>query len=111
MYYSFDASFLGFFLDPMAQAEVDKAMAMYNSLTNVSSYSPDLSEFPTGLSPPENIRAATASLLDIRSVTLGLMTEQLGFWQPVRWVWALHGRVHLTGTGIPPCPPLYGIFH
>src|SRR5882724_6929847 len=102
MYYSFDASFLGFF-GPDGAAEVDKAMAMYNSLTNVSSYSPDLSEFPLD-SRRQNIRAATASLLDIRSVTLGLMTEQLGFWQPVRWVWALHGRVHLTGTGIPPCP-------
>lgn len=102
LYYSFDASFLNFF-GPDGAAEVDKAMAMYNSVSNVSTYSADLSEFPTE-SRRVNDRAATDSLLDIRSVTLGLMTEQLGFWEPVRWVWALHARLHLSGTGIPPCP-------
>jgi len=102
MYYSFDASFLNFF-GPDGAAEVDKAMAMYNSLTNVSSYSADLSEFPLD-SRRVNFRAASASLLDIKSVTMGLMTEQLGFWEPVRWIWALHARTHIPGTGIPPCP-------
>jgi hypothetical protein len=102
MYYSFDASFLNFFGDDGA-AEVDKAMAIYNSLTNVSSYSADLSEFPLD-SRRVNFRAASASLLDIKSVTMGLMTEQLGFWEPARWVWALHDRQHIPGTGIPPCP-------
>lgn len=102
MYYSFDASFLNFF-GPDGAAEVDKAMAMYNSLTNVSSYSADLSEFPQD-SRRVNFRAVNASLLDIKSVTMGLMTEQLGFWEPVRWIWALHARAHLTGTGLPPCP-------
>ena len=102
MYYSFDGSFFGFFHDQGA-TEVDKAMAMYNSLTNVSSYSDDLSEFPTD-SRRVNVRAASATLLDVRSVTMGMMTEQLGFWEPVRWVWALHAREHITGTGIPPCP-------
>lgn len=102
MYYAFDASFMNFF-GPDGAAEVDKAMAIYSSLAPVSSYSPDLSEFPQD-SRRENFRAASSALLDIRSVTMGLMTEQLGFWEPVRWVWALHGRVHLTGTGIPPCP-------
>ncbi len=102
LYYSFDASFLNFF-GPDGAAEVDKAMAIYNGLTNVSSYSADLSEFPDD-SRRINTRAATATLLDIKSVTMGLMTEQLGFFEPVRWVWALHARDHLTGTGIPPCP-------
>jgi hypothetical protein len=102
MYYSFDASFLGFF-GPDGAAEVDKAMAIYNSLTNVSSYSADLSEFPEE-SRRLNFRAGNASLLDIRSVTMGLMTEQLGFWEPVRWVWALHARDHIPGPGLPPCP-------
>jgi len=102
MYYSFDASFLNFF-GPDGAAQVDKAMAVYNSLTNVSSYSADLSEFPQD-SRRVNVRAASATLLDIKSVTMGLMTEQLGFWEPVRWVWALHARAHINGTGIPPCP-------
>jgi hypothetical protein len=102
MYYSFDRSFLDFF-GTNGAAEVDKAMAMYNSLSNVSSYSVDLSEFPQN-SRRINPRAGAASLLDIRSVTLGLMTEQLGFWQPVRWIWALHERNHTSVPGFPPCP-------
>ena len=102
LYYSFDESFFNFFHDG-GEAEVDKAMAIFNSLTNVSSYSPDLSEFPLD-SRRINTRAATTTLLDIKSVTMGLMTEQLGFFEPVRWVWALHARAHLTGTGLPPCP-------
>lgn len=102
LYYAFDATFMKFF-GPDGAAEVDKAMAVFNNLTNVSSYSADLSEFPLE-SRRANLRAWTDSLLDIKSVTMGLITEQLGFWQPTRWVWALHGRAHIPGTGIPPCP-------
>ncbi len=99
MYYAFDPTFLKFF-GPGGEAEVDKAMAMFNSVTNVSAYSQGLSEFPTE-SRRVNFRAAADSLLDIKSVTMGLMTEQLGFFQPVRWVWTLSGRTHI---GTVPCP-------
>src|SRR6185312_472131 len=96
IYYSFDASFLNFF-GPRGAAEVDKAMAIYNSLGDVDSFSPDLSEFPTD-TRRVNFRAAADSLLDIKSVTMGLVMEQLGPWQPARWVWTIHAR---AGT---PCP-------
>ena len=96
IYYSFDASFLGFF-GPRGAAEVDKAMAIYNSLQDVDSYSADLSEFPTD-TRRVNFRASADSLLDIKSVTMGLVIEQLGPWEPTRWVWAIRNR---TGT---PCP-------
>ncbi len=33
---------------------------------------------------------------------MGLMTEQVGLFQPSRWVWALSARVQLPGP--PPCP-------
>jgi len=96
IYYSFDSSFLNFF-GTRGAAEVDKAMAIYNSLNDVSSYSADLSEMPTD-TRRVNFRAAADSLLDVKSVTMGLVMEQLGPWQPSRWVWAIHGR---SGT---PCP-------
>ena len=102
LYYAFDTSFFGFF-GTNGAGEVDKAMAVYNNLANVSAYTSNLSEFPTE-TRRVNFRAAAVSLLDVKSEALALMSEQLGFWQPVRWVWCLHDRVHVTGTGIPPCP-------
>ena len=45
IYYSYDANFLGFFGTEGATA-ADGAFAIMNSLTNVTSYSRDLSEFP-----------------------------------------------------------------
>src|SRR5690349_19225733 len=44
IYYAFDESFFRYF-GQNGMAEVDKAMAIYNSITNVTSYSADLSEF------------------------------------------------------------------
>lgn len=102
LYYSFDGSFLGFF-GTNGAAEVDKGLAYYNNLANVSAYTQNLSEFPTE-TRRVNFRASAVELQDVKSEAMGMMTEQLGFWQPVRWVWCLHNRVHLTGTGIPACP-------
>src|SRR5476651_165915 len=45
LYYTCDANFLGFF-GSNGVAAVDGAFAIMNSLTNVNSYSSDLSEFP-----------------------------------------------------------------
>lgn len=106
LYYSFDSSFLGFF-GTNGAGEVDKALAVYNNLANVSAYTPELSEFPTD-SRRENFRAAAASLLDVKSMAMGLMTEQLGFWQPVRWVWCLHDRQHI-GTVACPADMFYSV--
>jgi len=46
VYYSFDANFLDFF-GSNGVAAIDSAVAIINSLTNVSQYSEDLAEFPT----------------------------------------------------------------
>lgn len=102
LYYSFDSSFLHFF-GPHGAGEVDKALAYYNDLANVSAYTSNLTEFPTE-TRRVNFRAASDFLLDVKSTAMGMMTEQLGFWQPVRWIFCLHDRTHLAGTGIPPCP-------
>jgi hypothetical protein len=99
IYYAFDRSFVGFFGTNGMKA-VDEAMAVFNGLTNVSAYSPDLSEFPTD-SRRVNFRAASDFLLDVKSVTMGLMTEQLGLFSPARWVWALHDRANVPPV---PCP-------
>jgi len=99
IYYAFDASFHNFF-GADGEKAVDDAMAVFNSLTNVTAYSSDLSEFPTD-SRRANFRAGADYLLDIKSVTMGFLTEQLGLFQPTRWVWALHDRANVPPV---PCP-------
>ena len=99
LFYAFDANFLGFFGTGGA-AQVDAAFAMFNNLSNVSSYSSDLSEWPLNTSRI-NFTAANLNLLDLKSSTMGLIIEQLGLAQPDRWTWALHDRFPVPGA---PCP-------
>jgi hypothetical protein len=99
LYYAFDANFLNYF-GSNGVAAIDQAFAMLNSLSNVSSYSSDLSEWPLNTSRA-NFRAETLGLLDLRSTMLSLLAEQLGLAQPDRWTWAL--RLRLVGPA-PGCP-------
>jgi hypothetical protein len=98
LYYAFDGTFRDYF-ETNGMREVDKAMAMYNSVGKASTLNID--DYPED-SRRVNFRAQADSLIDLKSVVMGIMTEQLGFFQPTRWVWALHDRVHVNGT--PPCP-------
>ncbi len=91
MYYSFDANFLEYFGSNGVYA-VEQAMAILNSLTNVSSYSQNLTEFPQAATR-ENPTASALSLMDLKSTTLHLMVEQLGLAEPERYTWTLHDRV------------------
>lgn len=99
LYYSFDSSFWEFF-GPSGVASIEQAFAVFNNLTNVSMYSSDLSEFPFE-TERINYVAQAMTLLDLKSATMGLLTEQLGLMDPTRWVWALHDRVHIGNI---PCP-------
>lgn len=100
MYYSMDANFLTYF-GSNGVAAVDDSFAILNSLTNVSSYSSSLSEFPQSSLHP-NFTAQSLFLTDLKSVTLELMVEQLGLADPVRYDWDLRSRLHLAGA--PACP-------
>src|SRR5258708_29906527 len=73
-YYSYDANFLGFF-GAAGETNVDAAFAIMNSLTNVDSYSSDLSEFPL-TSQQFNYTAQSLFLTDLKSVTLHMLVEQ-----------------------------------
>ena len=116
IYYSFDQNFAGFFGVNGEQA-VDGAIAILNSaftnnpatgqyLTNgVDSFSPDLLEYPLQ-SQSENYSAAAVGLLDLKSVTLAVMMEQLGLADSIRYTWILHNRYQNPGTTAP-CPAGY----
>jgi len=99
-YYAFDANFLDFFGSNGVVA-VDGAFTVMNNLTNVSSYSANLSEFPLE-SRHINYQAQALGLYDLKSATLGILMEKVGLADPVRYTWTLHDRFH-DSPG-PPCP-------
>jgi hypothetical protein len=99
LYYSFDANFIEYF-GTNGMYAIDQAMAILNGLTNVSSYSKNLTEFPLAVTR-ENPTATALSLRDLKSTTLHLMVEQLGLAEPERYTWTLHDRFN---EGPLPCP-------
>jgi hypothetical protein len=103
MYYTYDDNFLEFFNannTTNGTAAVDGAFGILNALTNVDSYSPQLSEFPFS-SQKVNFTAQALGLTDLKSSALYMMMEQLGLADPERYVWTLHDRF-LPGGGT--CP-------
>ena len=99
VYYAEDASWIGYF-GSNGIVEVDKAFALFNSLSNVSSYSADLSEWPFD-SRRVNGAAEAFGLIDVKSTTMSLLMEQLGLAQPDRYVWTLRGRALPVGAACP----------
>jgi|GEM_PF-176262 len=97
LYYAMDANFLNYFGSNGVVA-VDQAFGIMNSLTNISQYSPDLSEFPLS-SQRINPVAQNLALTDVKSMTLHLMVQQLGIAPPDQYTWTLKDRT--MGT---PCP-------
>ena len=97
MYYAADQSFLDFF-GQEGLTNIDAAFALMNQVTNVSSYSADLSEWPL-TSQQINLTAGTLALTDLKSTTLGLLAEQMGLASPGRYVWTLHDRRLQPGNG------------
>ena len=90
MYYTFDKSFLDYF-GSNGVAAVEDAFAVMNSLTNVSHYSSDLSEWPLE-AQDFNWRALALNLTDLKSYTMSMLVEQMGLGEPERFVWTLHDR-------------------
>lgn len=99
MYYSCDANFVDYF-GSNGVAAIDQAMAILNAVTNVSSLSSDLSEYPLQ-SLRENYVAEALFLVDIKTWTLKGMVEQMGLDEPERFTWTLHDRYNLPGSTCP----------
>lgn len=99
VYYAYNASFLGFFGSNGVVA-ADNAYGMMNSLTNVSSYSSDLSEFPL-TSEHFNYFAQAHYLTDLKSITLHVLVETMGLADPARFAWTLAERYLPPGGKCP----------
>jgi hypothetical protein len=88
--YAFDDSFLNYFGQQGVEA-VESALAIINDLGPVSSFSPDLSEFPQNAYLPNDL-AAFLGIQDLKTTTLSLVVELLGLADPSRWMFAIRQR-------------------
>jgi hypothetical protein len=99
MYYVCDDNFTGFFGSNGTNA-VYNAFTVLNNLANVSSYSSALTEFPLQ-SEGINYQADALGLVDLKSLSLVLLMEQLGVADSIRYTWVLHSRWTPAGTTCP----------
>jgi len=94
--YAFDSTFLRYFGTNGVNA-VEEAIAILNALPPASSMSASLSEFALD-TKGVNFTAATLGLLDVKSIALAHLVEQMGLANPERFVWALRDRRTPTGA-------------
>jgi hypothetical protein len=94
--YGFDESFLGFFGTNGVKA-IDSAIRVINDLPAVNEMSDDLSEFPLN-SAHLNHEAAQLGLIDLKSLTLPFLLEELGLTDSIRWTYAISFRINLPGN-------------
>ena len=85
LYYTYDQAFYDYFGSNGVFA-VDSAVAIMNGLTNVSSYSSDLFEFPME-STRINYQASAMHLFDLKSCALEMLIENIGLADSERFTW------------------------
>src|SRR5665213_737090 len=99
LYYGYDTAFLDYF-GSNGPVSIDAAFAIMNSLTNVDSYTNDLSNFSLETRQTK-YEAQALGLFDLKSWTLGILMEQMGLTEPEEWVWTLHDRYLPPGSACP----------
>ena len=95
--YAFDDSFLSYFGED-GIVVVEEALAIINSLGPVSSFSPELGEFPPD-ALRQNFKAASLGIIDLKTTTLSKVLEILGLADAQRWVYSLRQRVPFPNQG------------
>jgi hypothetical protein len=102
LYYAYNQNFIDFFGTNGINA-VEQAIAMFNALTNTGFTALDINQYPlegTRINP----RAEQLQLLDLKTITINLLLEQLGLAEPERWVWTIHDRWQTSPAS--PCPAM-----
>ncbi len=94
--YGFDESFLNYFGERGKQAVID-AIKILNDLPPVSTMSSNLAEFPLD-TRRQNFQASALNLLDLKSVALSLLVEEMGLADPERFTWTLRNRAVVNAT-------------
>ncbi|MBC8003171.1 MAG: hypothetical protein H7X97_11355 [Opitutaceae bacterium] len=93
--YGFDRTFIDYF-GLKGVEEVNKAIAILNNLPAASKMSTTLSEFPLD-TRRFNSQAAALKLLDLKSIALTLLIEEMGLADPERFTWCLRTHVDFPG--------------
>ena len=88
--YGYDKYFLDYFGSKGVVA-IEKAVAILNGLPAMSELSVDLREFPTE-AKRLNYRASALGIIDLKSMALGILVEELGLACPERYTWTLRDR-------------------
>jgi len=108
MFYTYDQSFADYF-GSSGIAAVDNAYTVLNQvftnspkgpLVGLDAYSYNLAEVPLE-TRHINYQGQALGIIDLKSQTLGLMVEQLGLTDPVRYAWTLHDRYLPAGGTCP----------
>src|SRR5437870_8779689 len=115
IYYAFDKSFINYF-GARGMQEIEKAIAVFNDLPAMTDIPNDSNFFYiNGQRVPYdttrvNFDAQAIGLLDIKSIAMHFIIEELGLAEPERWAWTLAGRDVITVTP-PPNITNYTVFH
>lgn len=99
LFWACDDAFLNYFGSNGVVA-MEQVVAVINSLTNMSTYSADLNEFALE-SRRFNYRAQAMNLVDLKSIGLGMLVEELGLLDPERYAWCLRDRRPQPGASCP----------
>lgn len=97
LYVAFDDSFIEYFGNS-GITQVESALKTFNSLTNFSLMSSNLSEYPLRTTRV-NFRAQALNLLDLKSTTMRAVVEELGLTEPERYTFSLRDRNVTTFAG------------
>ncbi|HEU5070271.1 MAG TPA: hypothetical protein VFV96_07650 [Verrucomicrobiae bacterium] len=90
IYYGYDESFWNFF-GPKGTNAIDRALTILNALPPVSQMSSNLAEFPTDTTRP-NYTAQALGIMDLKSLTLSALLEEMGLASAERYVWTLRSK-------------------
>ncbi len=96
--YAFDKSFLEYF-GPQGVQAIDEAFKYLNDLPAASKISTNLNDY-SPQTARQNYEAGVLGIMDIKSVAMSLIIEELGLADPVRWTFALRGREVITRNNV-----------
>ena len=97
LYYAYDASFLDFF-GTRGRDEVEKAVKIFNDLPPATQL--DVDDYPM-TAERLNARASALGLLDLKTVAMKALTEEIGLISPNRYIYCLRNRRVLTQNRFP----------
>jgi hypothetical protein len=88
--YAFDKSFIDYF-GPDGVHAVDQAFQYFNDLPAASKISTNLDEY-SQQTLRDHYEAAALGIMDLKSVAMAMIIEELGLAEPARWTFCLRNR-------------------